>query len=77
MPAPGKKGGRELAPVPGLPEGRYDCVVTWFSYRIYSWEGEMSMCAMCTYARWHTHLGFVDFHEILDIFEDKKCQIQL
>ena len=25
VPAPGKKGGRELAPVPGLPEGRYDC----------------------------------------------------
>ena len=28
VPAPGKKGGRELAPVPGLPEGRYDCVET-------------------------------------------------
>ena len=28
VPAPGKKGGRELAPVPGLPEGRYDCVGT-------------------------------------------------
>ena len=28
VPAPGKKGGRELAPVPGLPKGRYDCVGT-------------------------------------------------
>ena len=28
VPVPGKKGGRELAPVPGLPEGRYDCVGT-------------------------------------------------
>ena len=35
------------------------------------------MCAMCAYARWHIHLGFIDFHEILDIFEDKKCQIHL
>ena len=36
-----------------------------------------SMCAMSAYARWHTHLGFVDFHENSGHFEDKKCQIQL
>ena len=52
VPAPGKKGGRELAPVPGLPEGRYDCVGTCFSYRIFSLEGEMSMCAMGTCAHY-------------------------
>ena len=50
MPAPGKKGGRELAPVPGLPEGRYDCVGTWFSYRVFSWEGEMGTCVQWAHA---------------------------
>ena len=37
----------------------------------------MSMHAMGACAPWCTHLGFIDFHKILDIFKDKKREIQL
>ena len=37
----------------------------------------MSMRATGACVHWCTHLGFVHFHEILDIFKDKKRQIQL
>ena len=44
---------------------------------IFSWEGEMLMCATGACTHRCTHLEFTDFNEILDIFKDKKRQIQL
>ena len=48
-------------------------------YRIFSWGGgDVDACKWCMRASMHSlRYGFVDVNEIVDIFKDKKRQIQL